>query len=140
MAAQDLPKTAYVILGMLALGKRTGYEIKSLVDISTRFFWAASYGQIYPELKRLEKSGLIRGEEDDSDGRRRRAYELTAEGREALHDWLTSVAPLVRELRHEGVLKLFFSDVLEPEEQLEQLRRIRAAHEATRDRLRGIEP
>src|SRR5215211_1535960 len=140
MVEQDLPKTAYVILGMLALGKRTGYEIKSLVDVSTRFFWAASYGQIYPELKRLEEAGLIRGEDDDSDGRRRRAYQPTAAGRQALHDWLTSDEPLVRELRHEGVLKLFFSDILGPEEQLQQLHRIRAAHEATRDRLRQIEP
>ena len=140
MAARDHPKTAYVILGMLALGKRTGYEIKALVDVSTRFFWAASYGQIYPELKRLEEAGLIRGEEDPSDGRRRRAYQLTAAGRRALRDWLTSDRPLVRELRHEGVLKLFFSDILEPKEQLEQIRRLRAEHEATRDRLREIEP
>jgi DNA-binding PadR family transcriptional regulator len=125
---------------MLALGKRTGYEIKALVDVSTRFFWAASYGQIYPELKRLEEAGLIRGEEDPSDGRRRRSYHLTAAGRRALREWLTSEEPLVRELRHEGVLKLFFSDVLEPEEQLEQLRRIRAEHEAVRARLRQIEP
>jgi DNA-binding PadR family transcriptional regulator len=137
---ENHPKTAYVILGMLALGKRTGYEIKSLVDVSTRFFWAASYGQIYPELKRLEEAGLIRGELDPSDGRRRKAYELTPAGRRALHDWLTADEPPVRELRHEGVLKLFFSDVLEPEEQIEQLRRIRADHEAVRDRLREIEP
>jgi DNA-binding PadR family transcriptional regulator len=140
MATHDHSKTAYVILGMLALGKKTGYEIKSLVDVSTRFFWAASYGQIYPELKRLEEAGLIRGEDDSSDGRRRRAYELTAAGRKALHEWLTSDQPLVRELRHEGMLKLFFSDVLEPEEQLEQIRRIRADHEEVRDRLREIEP
>ena len=56
---------------------------------STRFFWAASYGQIYPELKRLEQAGLIRGERDATDGRRRKAYELTDAGREALHEWLT---------------------------------------------------
>jgi|SRR5215207_483860 len=140
MAPQDHSKTAYVILGMLALGKRTGYEIKSLVDVSTRFFWAASYGQIYPELKRLEEAGLVRGKEDPSDGRRRKAYELTAAGRRALRDWLTSDQPPVRELRHEGVLKLFFSDVLDPEEQVEQLRRLRAEHEAVRGRLRQIEP
>lgn len=133
-------KTAYVILGMLSLGKKTGYEIKSLVDVSTRFFWAASYGQIYPELKRLEQSGLIRGERDASDGRRRKAYELTDAGREALHEWLTSDEPNLRELRHEGILKLFFSDVLGPEDQLEQIRRIRRDHEAVRDRLREIEP
>ncbi|HEY1358261.1 MAG TPA: PadR family transcriptional regulator [Thermoleophilaceae bacterium] len=140
MAARDHSKTAYVILGMLALGRKTGYDIKSLVDVSTRFFWAASYGQIYPELKRLEATGLIRGEDDGSDGRRKRAYELTPAGREALHDWLTSDEPMVRELRHEGVLKLFFSDVLTPEEQLAQLRRIRAEHEEMRARLEALEP
>ena len=73
----DLGKTAYVILGMLKLGRRTGYEIKSLVDVSTRFFWAASYGQIYPELARLEKLGLVKGEVDRTNGRRPKAYELT---------------------------------------------------------------
>src|SRR4051795_8994846 len=90
MAEKPLPKTAYVILGMLRLGRRTGYEIKSLVDVSTRFFWAASYGQIYPELARLEEAGLIRSELDTSDGRGRKAYELTEAGEQALREWLPS--------------------------------------------------
>ncbi len=88
----DLNRTAYVILGMLRLGRRTGYEIKGLVDISTRFFWAASYGQIYPELANLEELGLIAGRPDESDRRRRREYELTPAGEAALHEWLTSDA------------------------------------------------
>ena len=108
----ELTKTSYVILGMLELGKRTGYEIKSLVDVSTRFFWAASYGQIYPELARLEELGLVKGEADSSNGRRRRAYELTPAGKRALHEWLTSDEQLHIELRHEGALKFFFSDSL----------------------------
>ena len=110
----ELGKTAYVILGMLKLGRRTGYEIKSLVDVSTRFFWAASYGQIYPELARLEKLGLVKGEVDRTNGRRPKAYELTAAGERALHEWLTSDDPLHIELRHEGALKFFFSDALTP--------------------------
>jgi len=57
----ELAPTAYVILGMLGLGARTGYDIKRVVDQSTRFFWAASYGQIYPELRQLEKDGLVTG-------------------------------------------------------------------------------
>jgi PadR family transcriptional regulator, regulatory protein AphA len=47
----ELSATAKVILRMLAQRPRSGYEIKSLVDHSTRYFWAASYGQIYPELR-----------------------------------------------------------------------------------------
>jgi DNA-binding PadR family transcriptional regulator len=136
----ELSKTACVILGMLALGRRTGYEIKSLVDVSTRFFWAASYGQIYPELARLEERGLVRGELDRSDGRRRKAYELTPAGEEALRGWLSSEEPLHIELRHEGALKFFFSDALSDDEQIELLHRIRGEHELVADRLRQIEP
>ena len=57
----ELSATAYVILGMVSREPRSGYEIKALVDNSTRFFWAASYGQIYPELKRLSAAGLVKG-------------------------------------------------------------------------------
>ena len=135
----ELSKTAYVILGMLSLGRVTGYDIKSLVDVSTRFFWAASYGQIYPELAKLEELGLVRGDRDDEDGRRRKRYQLTPAGRRALRQWLTSPEPLHIELRHEGLLKFFFSDALEPEERLEQVRRMRAAHEGIAAKLRSIE-
>ena len=136
----ELTKTSYVILGMLELGRRTGYEIKSLVDVSTRFFWAASYGQIYPELARLEELGLVKGEADSSNGRRRKAYELTRAGKRALHDWLTSDEPLHIELRHEGALKFFFSDSLSTEEQLQLVRRVHDTHARVAEQLRAIEP
>ncbi len=136
----ELSRTSYVILGMLRLGRSTGYEIKSLVDVSTRFFWAASYGQIYPELGRLEELGLVRGKPDESSGRRRRSYELTEEGERALDEWLTSTEALHFELRHEGLLKLFFSDSLPPEERAAQWRRIRAEHERMAEQLRSIAP
>jgi PadR family transcriptional regulator, regulatory protein AphA len=135
-----LSRTAYVILGMIKLGRRTGYEIKSLVDVSTRFFWAASYGQIYPELKRLDEGGLIEGEDDPESGRRRRSYTLTAAGERALHDWLTSPEPLEHELRDEGVLKFFFADALEPDEQVALLRRMGEQYEGVRQRLLEIQP
>ncbi len=76
----ELSPTAYVILGMLSFGPKSGYEIKGLVDKSTRFFWAASYGQIYPELKRLAAAGLVTGADASQGGRRRTVYELTDEG------------------------------------------------------------
>ena len=56
----SLSPTARVILGFLFLGEETGYDIKQVTDRSTRYFWGASYGQIYPELRRLEAAGLVR--------------------------------------------------------------------------------
>jgi len=136
----DLSKTAYVILGMLRLGRRTGYDIKALVDVSTRFFWAASYGQIYPELKRLEDLGLVEGEAQAQGGRQRRAYSLTAAGEHELRSWIASGGPLHFELRHEGMLRFFFADAATVDEQVGLLRTIRAQHEGVRDQLRSMHP
>jgi PadR family transcriptional regulator AphA len=128
-----------VILGMLFLGPRSGYDIKRFVDNSTRFFWAASYGQIYPELRRLEQAGLIEGESAPTGGRQRRVYRLTAAGKDLLLDWLRSPA-LSYELRDEGLLKLFFADALPREEALGLFRTIRDRHRAVLDRLAEVGP
>jgi PadR family transcriptional regulator, regulatory protein AphA len=134
-----LSPTGKVILGMIREGRRTGYEIKQLVDVSTRFFWAASYGQIYPELRRLEEQGLIVGGESSTDGRQRRAYDLTEAGEHALEHWLRSDEPLLFEMRDEGLLKTFFSDAVPVEDRLDNVRAMRARHEEVVTSLRSIE-
>jgi DNA-binding PadR family transcriptional regulator len=134
----DLTPTGRVVLGMLALGKQTGYDIKQFVDKTTRNFWAASYGQIYPELKRLEEAGLVVGRAEPTGGRARTVYELTADGRRVLEEWLASDDELVFEDRDEGMLKLFFSDLL-PERRIENIRAMREVHERKLAVLRGIE-
>jgi DNA-binding PadR family transcriptional regulator len=136
---QSLTPTGRVILGLIAFGKRTGYDIKAFVDRTTRYFWAASYGQIYPELRRLEDQGLVGGRPEPSGGRRRTVYELTDEGAAALQQWLGSDEEMVYELRDEGMLKLFFSDSL-PERRIEIVRAMRERSERKLAHLRSIEP
>jgi DNA-binding PadR family transcriptional regulator len=134
-----LNPTAYVILGMLRLGKRTGYEIKQLVDNSTRFFWTASYGQIYPELRKLEDAGLVHGESDPQGGRQRRAYRLTDEGERVLDEWLRDSEGLTSEMRDPALLKLFFADGLAPEEAAALARGAREHHEAVVTALERVQ-
>jgi DNA-binding PadR family transcriptional regulator len=135
----ELSSTAYVILGMLSGESRTGYEIKAAVDNSTRFFWAASYGQIYPELKQLAKAGLVKGESDPRGGRKRTVYTLTAAGRKELRRWLEQ-PPEVFELRDEALLKLFFSGAASPDAAIAALAAKRRHHEDKLEKLRAIEP
>jgi DNA-binding PadR family transcriptional regulator len=131
MPAPPLTPTGRVILGMIAFGKQTGYDIKQIVDGSTRNFWAASYGQIYPELRRLEEQGLVHGESDPRGGRARTVYELTPAGHDALHGWLDPAPDPMFEVRDEGMLKLFFSDIGTPEQRIENLRAMRERHGRT---------
>jgi PadR family transcriptional regulator, regulatory protein AphA len=135
----ELSPTAYVILGMLHNTPKSGYEIKTIVDHSTRFFWAASYGQIYPELKRLAEAGLVEGTDSPKGGRKRTVYRLTEAGRKELRDWLRE-PPRTFELRDEGFLKLFFADALPPTEAVETLRAMGEHHLGLIERLREIEP
>jgi PadR family transcriptional regulator AphA len=135
----ELSSTAYVILGMLRHAPRSGYEIKQAVDNSTRFFWAASYGQIYPELRELAKAGLVEGEEQPTGGRKRTVYRLTADGREELRRWLDR-PPERYELRDEGLLKLFFASAGSPADALEILDAKQRMMEDKLAALRRIEP
>lgn len=135
----ELSPTAYVILGMLRHEPRSGYEIKQAVDRSTRFFWAASYGQIYPELRRLRSAGLVDGESQRRGGRRRTIYRLTDAGRDVLRGWLGE-PPEVFEMRDEGLLKLFFASAGPPGSPRQTIDEMRRRAEEKHARLREIEP
>ena len=91
--------------------------------MSTQFFWGASFGQIYPELRRLERAGLV----DVESERRAAAKGLPPDVRrraDAFADWLRGDTDLFQ-YRDEGLLRLFFGDLTDPAAALENVRRMR---------------
>jgi DNA-binding PadR family transcriptional regulator len=135
----SLTPTARVILGMLKLGVPTGYDIKRIIDDSTRFFWTASYGQIYPELKRLRKAGLVTARQEPRGKVKRTFYELTPKGEEALREWLTDRESVLFEIRDESLLRLFFADLLPKDEVLANVRMQQLLFDTVLERFREIE-
>lgn len=132
-----LNQTSRLLLGMIAEGHSTGYAIKAEIERSTRLYWGASIGGIYPELRRLAKAGLVSVRDDPRGGTRRHCYKLTAAGHRALHRWLTDASEPAVEIRHEAVLRLRFAGVLEPSDRLELLHRMRAAHQRRLEQLQA---
>jgi PadR family transcriptional regulator, regulatory protein AphA len=129
-----LKPSSYLVLGMVNLGHQTGYAIKRSVDRSTRFFWAASLAQVYPELAALEADGYVVSTEDPHGARPRKAYRLTDQGRAALAQWLRRERAPDFEFRDEGLLRVFFADALPLEDAIELVRRLRVrAEEIERD-------
>jgi len=135
-----LPLPAYVVLGMIRLGRHSGYEIKQTVELSIRFFWTISHAQIYPALEQLEQAGLIKGRDDPRGRRRRRVFEITRAGDAALEDWLTRDEPLPFELRDIGLVKLFFADVLDRDAALDLIEAVRHRSAARVAQLEAIRP
>ena len=111
-----------------------------MADGSTRHFWQISYGQIYPELKALEKAGMVKAAEAARGSRQRTLHQLTDTGTEALTDWISDskVAPV--ELRDEMLLKLFFSDSVGKDEQTRLARNMAQRHREAAGGLSAQEP
>ena len=111
MAAQrdiHLTPTSYIVLGMVAAtGRVTPYDLKRMHAASVGFFWSLNHAQLYAEPDRLAAAGYLSLEQEEG-GRRRKQYELTAAGSEALEAWLVTPTQEFTDLRDPGLLQLFF--------------------------------
>ncbi len=77
------------ILAVISFRPSTGYDIKSEFEHKAAgLFWGMSYGSLYPKLRKLEQQGYITTIESESDGRRKKLYELTGKGWSELESWL----------------------------------------------------
>ena len=82
-----LTPTSFIVLGLLErLGEGTSYELKRTAAASVGNFWSVPHSQLYAEPERLERAGYLTGEREDS-GRRRKLYQLTRRGQDALEAW-----------------------------------------------------
>jgi DNA-binding PadR family transcriptional regulator len=129
VSTNELNQTGRVLLGMIAEGHSTGYAIKAEIERSTRLFWGASVGGIYPELRRLAESGLVAVRDDPRGEARRHCYTITDAGHQALTAWLTDPSEPVLEMRNEALLRLRFAGVLAPDQRLALVHRMRDRHE-----------
>jgi DNA-binding PadR family transcriptional regulator len=111
-------RTRYAVLGALTVKPMSGYDLKRFFEEGVSFFWAESYGQIYPILKQLRAEGLVAdatGEAGAASARagpahpRRAVHAITPAGREALARWLAEPAEPQGGRRLEILLKLFFA-------------------------------
>lgn len=104
-----------VLLGLLTIESMSGYDLGQTIRSSIGHFWNESYGQIYPNLKRLAAAGLVRAKKEKQKGKPdRQVYSITKKGREHLAKWL-AVEPQPEIPRNELLLKLFFGAQASPE-------------------------
>ncbi len=104
-----LKPSSVPLLGMLTWRPMTGYDLKNEIDGSLGNFWSESFGQIYPQLKALNETGLIEKVPSEISGSSTKTpFAITDAGRAALAEWI-SVEPANRPPRDELLLKIFFA-------------------------------
>src|SRR5215813_11725328 len=79
-----------VLLALLAKEPSHGYELRSRLQVALGpLAEALNAGQVYVTLNRLEKAGLVTSERvGQTDRQDRKVYDLTAEGRMRVAEWL----------------------------------------------------
>ena len=101
--------SSYAVLALLDLKPWPGYELTHQAQRSLRYAWPKSERLLYSEPKKLVKLGYATSHTEDSAGRTRNVYTITAKGRKALGEW-TSTRTQPPRLEVEALLRLLFAD------------------------------
>jgi len=101
--------SSYAVLALLDLKPWPGYELTHQAQRSLRYAWPKSERLLYSEPKKLVELGYATSHQEDSGGRTRNVYTITAEGRDALSEWTTTRTQPPR-LEVEALLRLLFAD------------------------------
>jgi DNA-binding PadR family transcriptional regulator len=133
----DLTTTEGVLLGLLAEGERSGYDLLKRAEASVAHMWAPAKSQLYAVLPRLVDAGLARRKTVRQSGRPdKQMYRLTAAGRRSVQAWLEDAPPRTWD---EVLLKVFFAKLVSREALLRQLEEQREVQVAQLEEYRVIE-
>lgn len=121
--ADNLSTTSYALLGLLNFDSATsndgltGYELKQRSDSTLRFYWVSpAMSQIYTELTRLNRVGLVEPISTRNGRRTTRRYRITPAGLQSLHEWLRTSEVDFPVLKHPVALRLLMGHLMDPEE------------------------
>jgi PadR family transcriptional regulator AphA len=109
----QLNTTEGAVLGLVAFGESSGYELARLAEKTVAYLWTPSRSQIYKVLPRLADRGLARARKVPQPDRPDKAlYRITPAGRRALRLWLEQVDDETSGESNLFALKLFFCDLV----------------------------
>jgi DNA-binding PadR family transcriptional regulator len=133
----ELTTTEGVLLGLLAEGERSGYDLLKRAEASVAHMWVPAKSQLYAVLPRLVDAGLARRRAVRKSGRPdKQVYRLTAAGRRSVQAWLEHAQPRTWD---EVLLKAFFADLVPREALLRQLEEQRKVQLAQLEEYHAIE-
>jgi DNA-binding PadR family transcriptional regulator len=133
----ELTTTEGVLLGLLAEGERSGYDLLKRAEASVAHMWAPAKSQLYAVLPRLVDAGLARRKTVRQSARPdKQVYRLTAAGRRSIVAWLEHAPPRTWD---ELLLKVFFARLVSRDALLRQLEDQRTVQLAQLEEYRAIE-
>ncbi|MET8749706.1 PadR family transcriptional regulator [Streptomyces sp. NPDC004667] len=126
----------HALLGLLSERPASGYDLLKRFETSLANVWPATQSQMYTELSKLAADGLITVSAEGPRGRKE--YTVTDEGLTELRHWLVEPRPQ-RNTRNDLLLRVFFLNVLPPEQARGYLTGLAEMAEREHEELRRLE-
>ncbi|WP_119394766.1 PadR family transcriptional regulator [Salinibius halmophilus] len=101
-----------IILGLLAFGDYSLYDLKKTMEQSTAMFYNTSIGSIHPALQKLAKLGYVEVHEEANGKRVKKVYRRTPAGAKAFQDWISEPVAIFK-TKDESMLRLFYFGQIE---------------------------
>jgi DNA-binding PadR family transcriptional regulator len=92
----------------------SGYDLKKTIDCTINFFYSASFGSLYPALKRLENKNYVDARNLEGSSNNKKIYSLIEEGHAVFINWMEQP---IKSNKSEGLLKVFFLNSLSKDKQ-----------------------
>ena len=100
--------TTYAILGLLAAGPSSPYDLSIRLQIGYGFFWPRARSHVFTEAKKIAALGWAQGTARRTGRRMRTEYAITPEGRTALQAWLAT-EPTTFSLEFEHLVRVYLT-------------------------------
>ena len=79
-----------IILGLLLLQSRTIYQLRKRINNGLNLMYSCSTGSIQAAIKKLLRSGYISVKEINENGKLKKLYSITADGKKQFDLWVNS--------------------------------------------------
>ena len=76
-----------IVLGLLFLCDRTIYQLRSRIDKGLSLMYSSSMGSIQAAIKKLLQAGYIEYQEIVENGKYKKMYHITENGKRYFLDW-----------------------------------------------------
>jgi len=137
-AAQPITATEVAVLGLLADGEHSGYDLLRAAERSVGFFWTPAKTQLYAVLRKLVANGFATARHvRQADRPDKTLYRITDAGRQRLSSGLEEIRSAVNKNPLE--LRIFFGAHRDPEAVVADLQGLRDNARAHLEELEEIE-
>lgn len=97
----------YIILGLLLLQSRTIYQLRKRINAGLNLMYSCSMGSIQAAIKKLLKNEYITFQETNENGRLKKLYIITNNGKKYFNYWINS--PFEKETtKNPELCKIYF--------------------------------